>query len=62
MRTNKRRRQMPAKNKLKEFPEKKVVKAFEALKKGKMTVAQVAEKFDLHPTTVRYHKENGTYA
>ena len=53
---------MPEENKLKEFKTKEIAKAFTAIKNGKKTVAEVAESFDVHPTTIRYHMKEGTYA
>jgi len=53
---------MPEKNKLNKFKKSQVTSAFKAIKKGKKSVSEVAQQFDVTAQTVRYHVNAGTYA
>lgn len=53
---------MASRNKLKEYPARELRAAFNQLSKGKKTVADVAEQFKVHPSTIRYHVQAKTFA
>jgi predicted ArsR family transcriptional regulator len=52
---------MPVKNKLKDYTKRELQKVFNAIKKGKMSVTEVATNLGVHSSTIRYHMNEGTY-